>query len=90
MRKAERTGGYILCLALNLLLNADGLIPAAILLVLHFLLHISVWWAFAAAGVWLLYTALWTAFIGYASGCSNERDIPKENKNPYSERNLYK
>ena len=36
MRRARRSGGFFLCLLLNLFLNPEGMIPAAILLVLHF------------------------------------------------------
>ncbi len=84
MRKTRRNGGFLLCLLFNMLLNPEGLIPAVVLLVLHFVLGWSVWWAIAAAGGWLLWLIFWMWFIGWAGRCGNAPDPPKENKNPYS------
>lgn len=84
MRRAANSGGFILCLLLNMVLNLDGLIPAAILLALHFIFDISLWWSAAAAGVWLIGITIWTSFIAWAGKCSSIPDKPKENKNPYS------
>ncbi len=87
MRRTKRSGNSIFCLLLNVLLNIEGLIPAAILLALHFWLGISVWWAVAALGLWLLWIILWMLLMGAASKCSNEVPVHKENKNPYSSKN---
>ncbi len=87
MRRARHSGGFILCLLPNMLFNSDGLIPAAILLALHFIFDISLWWSAAAAAVWLIGIIAWTAFIGWANSCSNTPDKPKQNKNPYSATN---
>lgn len=84
MRRTKRRGNFFLCLLFNMLLNLKGLIPAAILLALHFWLGWSVWWAVIAFGVWILGIILWMYFIGWASRCSSTPDPPKENKNPYS------
>ena len=35
MRRTRRSGGFFLCLLLNLLLNWEGVIPAALLFALH-------------------------------------------------------
>ena len=71
MRNSKRSGSFFPCLFINMLMNIEGLLPAVILLVLHFWLKISVWWSVGA-------------FIGWAGKCSSARDLPKENKNPYS------
>jgi len=84
MRRTKRTGSFWLCLAINLLLNLEGTIPAIILLVLHFVLGWSVWWAVGAFALWILGMVLWMRFMGWASAVSSEADRPKENKNPYS------
>lgn len=84
MRGTKRKGGFFLCLALNMLINFVGLIPSVILLILHFWLNISVWWAIGAFAAWVVYLILWMVFIGWAGRCGSARDIPKENKNPYS------
>lgn len=73
-----------------MLLNLDGLIPAAILLVLHFWRGWSPWWAVGAAGIWLLVLVLQMLLLGWASRCGNIPDPPRENKNPYSAGNSNK
>lgn len=84
MRRTKRSGGFFLCLALNMLLNLEGLIPAVILLGLHFWLGISFWWAVAAAALWVLGMILWMKIMGWAGRCSNTPDPPRQNRNPYS------
>lgn len=84
MRRTKRSGSFLLCLAFNMLLNLDGLIPAAVLLVLHFVLDWSVWWSALAAGLWLAWLLVWMRLIGWAGRCGSTPDLPKENKNPYS------
>ena len=84
MRKTKRGGGFFLCLIINLLLNLEWSIPAWILLALHCWLGISIWWFVGALAFWVLsiLTNMW--LIGWAASCGNEKDPPKENKNPYS------
>ena len=84
MRNSKRCGSFFPCLFINILMNIGGLLPAAVLLVLHFWLKISVWWSVGAFIAWVLYLIMWVSFIGWARRCSSERDLPKENKNPYS------
>lgn len=87
MRKNKRSGNFLISLLLNILLNFEGVIPAAVLLVLHFWLGISIWWSAAALALWLLGIILWMLFMGLANKCGNMPDKPKENKNPYSATN---
>lgn len=84
MRRTKRSGSFILCLLFNMLLNFEGLIPTAVLLVLHFVLKWSVWWSVLAAAVWIVWLILWMLFLGWAGRCGSTPDLPKENKNPYS------
>ena len=84
MRRTKRSGGFFVCLIFNMFLNILWLIPAAVLLALHFLLDISAWWAIGAAIAWFVYILLWVMLIGWAGRCGSEPDAPKENKNPYS------
>ena len=37
MRNSKRSGSFFPCLFINILMNIEGLLPAVILLVLHFL-----------------------------------------------------
>lgn len=87
MRKNKRSGNFLISLFFNILLNFEGIIPAAVLLVLHFWLDISIWWSAAALALWLLWIILWMLFMGWANECGNTPDKPKENKNPYSAAN---
>ena len=84
MRKTNRSGSFFICLLFNMLVNIEGLIPAAVLLILHFVFEWSVWWAVLAAGLWALWLILWMLFMGFAAKSSNTPDPPKQNKNPYS------
>ena len=73
MRKTNRSGSFLLCLLLNMLLNLEGLIPAAVLLALHFILKWSIWWAVLAAGLWIVYLILWMLFMRFAAKSSNKK-----------------
>ena len=67
-----------------MLLNLESVIPAVILLILHFWLGWSVWWAVLAFGLWIIYLVIWMDIVGWARKCGNTPDPWKENKNPYS------
>ena len=84
VRGTGRSGSFLFCLLINMLLNPEWIIPAAILLALHFLPGWSVWWAVLALGAWIIGIILWMCFIGWAGRCGNVPDPPKENRNPYS------
>ena len=84
MKRTGRTGNFLLCLLINLLLNLEWSIPAWILLALHFWLDITLWWFWGALLLWIarVWAGMW--LMGWAAKCSSEKDPPKENKNPYS------
>lgn len=84
MRRTRRSGGFFPCLLLNLLLNWEGVIPAALLLALHRWRGWPLWWAGLALALWIGGILLWMLVIGWASDCGSRRDEPRENKNPYS------
>lgn len=84
MRRTRRSGGFFLCLLLNLLLNWEGVLPAALLFALHQLRGWPLWWAGLALALWIGGILLWTLFLSWASECGSRRDPPRENKNPYS------
>ena len=84
MRRTRRSGGFFLCLLLNLLLNWEGVIPAALLFALHWWRGWPLWWAGLALALWIGGILLWMLVIGWASDCGSCRDEPRENKNPYS------
>ena len=84
MRRTRRSGGLLLCLLLNLLLNPEGAVLAAALLLLHFFLGWPLWPAIAAAAVWILWITVRTLLIGWASACGNAPKPYRANRNPYS------
>ena len=84
MRRTRRSGSFLLCLLINLLLDLRWSIPAWILLALHFWLEISVWWFIGGLAFWILRNLLGMWFVGWAAACGRIPDPPKENKNPYS------
>lgn len=87
MRRTKRSCGFFGTLMINILLNPEGFLPAAVLVVLHFVLGWSLWWAALAAVLWLVWLILKMAFLGWAIKCGDTPDPPKENKNPYSAKN---
>ena len=86
MRKVSAGGSFILCFIINVILTFWWSVPAWILLALHFILGISVWWFVGAVAVWFIRILIGMTLIGWASRCSSP-DAPKENKNPYSATN---
>ena len=84
MRKTKRHSHFLLCLLLNMLLNLEWSMPAWILLGLYIWLGISIWWFFGAIMLWILRILLGMWLMGWARDCGNQKDPPKENKNPYS------
>lgn len=90
MRRTTRTGSFLFCLFFNLLLNLEGTVPGLILVALHLWLGISLWWAVGAFALWILGIILGMRFMGWAADCGNQKDPPKENKNPYSKKTIYK
>ena len=86
----HRLGNFLVCLFLNLLMHLEGCVPALILLALHLWLGISVWWCVAALALWILRILFGMWFMGWAADCGNQKDPPKENKNPYSKKTIYK
>lgn len=86
MRRTRRSGGFFLCLLLNVLLNWEGAIPAALLFALHRWRGWPLWWAGLALALWIGGILLWMLVIGWASDCGSRRDEARENKNPYSSR----
>ena len=84
MRRTRRSGSFFLCLLLNVLLNWEGAIPAALLFALHRWRGWPLWWAGLALALWIGGILLWMLVIGWARDCGSRRDEPRENKNPYS------
>ena len=83
MRRFRNSGSFLLSLLLNILLNPEGLIGAAIALGLHFWLGISLWWSILILGLWLGGIVARMCILRWVNRCSTP-DTPRPNKNPYS------
>lgn len=79
----KRIGRFLLSLLINLVFHWEGLIPAAILLVLHFWPGIPLYWFFIALGAWILLVLVRMLWIRFAVRSAAETP-ERENKNPYS------
>ena len=74
MKKPGIDGGFWLCLALNMVLNLQWLIPAVILLACHFVLGISLWWFVAAVAIWFLWIFVTCIVLAYVAGSAKPTD----------------
>lgn len=83
MRKRD-FGGFMLCFLMNLVFNLGWSVPAWILLAVHFILKISIWWFASLFIIWFFIILLRTLLISWAGDCASVRDEPKKNLNPYS------
>ena len=84
MRKPEPSDSMLMCLFLNLLLHPVLGALAILLSVLHWA-GIFPWLpAILVAILWVAQALVGTYLIRWGNRCSNQKDPPKENKNPYS------
>lgn len=84
MRRTRINAGFFFSLIINMLLNIEGLIVSGILIALHYILRISIWWGIGAFALWIAYLIIWMLVLGFAADCSSEPQKKQENKNPYS------
>ncbi len=87
MKKDEEKVGFLPRLLLSFLWNLGWSIPAWVLLALHFWKGISIWWFVGGIALWLVIILFSMWLVRWAAACGNEKDPPKENKNPYSKKN---
>ena len=84
MRQPKRQSGFVLSLLLTLLFNLEWTIPAWIFLALHFWKGISILWFICSMLLWIAFVMLKLLVFGSLTRAGNYKDLPKENKNPYS------
>ena len=84
VRRTKYTGSFFIMLLFNILINIEWSLPAWILLILHFVIGLSIWWFVAALALWIVFILLWMLVIGAAAKCGSEPAPYRENKNPYS------
>ncbi len=84
LRFLARIGRFLLYFLLALVFHWEGLIPAVLLLILHFWPGIPIYWCFIALGLWLLFVFIRMLFFRFAISSSQEPTPFRENRNPYS------
>ena len=84
MRRIISSNSFVISLLLNIFLNIDGVIPAVILLILHFVFDWSILWFWAALVVWFLWILISMIILSFVSGVVDGNTVERENKNPYS------
>ena len=85
LRRSDSTGFWASVL-FTMALNLQWLFPAVVLLVLHFVFGLSLWWTAAAVGLWILWILVAVALLCLASKAGNAPRPQTENKNPYSKK----
>ena len=80
--------GFMISLLISLAFNLEWTVPAWIFLALHFWKGISLWWFIGSMILWVLFIALRVLLFSSLVRAGNYKDPPKENKNPYSKKNL--
>ncbi len=80
-----RESGFFLSLCLNLAFQFEWIIIGSLLLVVHFIFGLSIWFAVVVYGLWLLQALLVTITLTMANRCGNQEPVKeKPNVNPYS------
>ena len=86
LRFLGRVVRFFLYYLLALVFHWEGLVPAVVLLVLHFWPGIPLFWFFIALGLWLLFVLIRMIFFRFAIRASAEPTPYRKNRNPYSYR----
>ena len=84
MKKADGSRSVIVCFLLNLVLNYQLGLAAAILLVLHLLMDLPILLAWVVFAAWMLLAMVLTYLVKWGNESAGQKAPPKENKNPYS------
>ena len=88
MKIKKSNSGFFFSLLLSLLFNLEWTVPAWIFLALHFLKGFSLWWFVSSIILWVAFVALRVLVFGSLARAGNYKDEPKENKNPYSKKDI--
>ena len=88
MKEPKRKRGLFLSFLISLVFNLEWTVPAWIFLGLHFWKGISIWWFVGSIILWLIFVALRVLVFGSLTRAGNYKDPPKENKNPYSKKDI--
>ena len=77
----------LLSVLLSLLFHWYWSVPAWILLALHFIIGIPIWWFVAALAAWIIGVIVFMRVVGWLTYMGNKKEQENKNKNPYSVNN---
>jgi len=86
--KIKKSKGFLLSLLISLLFNLEWTVPAWIFLALHLWKGISLWWFVGSIILWVIFVTVRILVFGSLTRAGNYKDPPKENKNPYSKKDI--
>lgn len=74
------SSGCMFSLLINMLINIKGLLPAVVLIVLHFCIDLSIWWSALAVIIWLAVLIVKMLFISFLSKLDSVPTTNNKNK----------
>lgn len=87
MRRRADSGGFLLCLILNMIFRFEWIFFAAAVFIVCLIFHLSYSLVLIPLGLWFLHAFLVTAVL---SAITRNTSVPdsrlQENKNPYSQK----
>ena len=88
MKIKKSSRGFLLSLLISLVFNLEWTVPAWIFLGLHFWKGISLRWFVGSMILWVIFVTVRILVFGSLTRAGNYKDPPKENKNPYSKKDI--
>ena len=88
MKEPNRKRGLFLSFLISLVFNLEWTVPAWIFLGLHFWKGLSLWWFVGSMILWVIFVTVRILVFGSLTRAGNYKDPPKENKNPYSKKDI--
>lgn len=80
----RRFGEYVLNFFLSLVFHWYWSIPAWILLILHFVFRISIWWFIGAFALYVIGVRIFVHVVSWLVRMGNREEKRTKNINPYS------
>ena len=75
-RRAGPDRGFVVALLINMLFRPEWPILALIMLALHLLFGLPALFIWLCLGIWVVWSAVVTAFVSWAAGCSRSNPTP--------------
>ena len=75
-RRARADRGFLLAMAINMILRPEWPVLALIMLALHHIFGLPMLFVWLCIGIWLLWSAAVTAFVSWAARCADKNPTP--------------